>query len=58
MDAQEFREFGRAAVDFIADYLENIRERWVSLYCFSFLILSISMFHIIIIAQCINYSFV
>jgi len=26
MDAKEFREFGRAALDFIADYLENIRD--------------------------------
>ena len=26
MDANSFREFGKAAVDFIADYLENIRE--------------------------------
>lgn len=31
MDAKEFREFGRAAVDFIADYLENIRDRSVHL---------------------------
>lgn len=29
MDANEFRAFGRAAVDFVADYLENIEERWV-----------------------------
>ncbi|KAI5633982.1 pyridoxal-dependent decarboxylase conserved domain-containing protein [Phthorimaea operculella] len=27
MDAQEFREFGKAAVDLIADYLETIRTR-------------------------------
>ncbi|XP_034237668.1 aromatic-L-amino-acid decarboxylase-like [Thrips palmi] len=27
MSPDEFREFGRAAVDFIADYIENIRER-------------------------------
>ncbi|CRK86289.1 CLUMA_CG000030, isoform A [Clunio marinus] len=27
MDINEFREFGRAAIDFLADYLENIRER-------------------------------
>ncbi|XP_055544576.1 3,4-dihydroxyphenylacetaldehyde synthase [Wyeomyia smithii] len=27
MDINEFREFGRAAIDFVADYLENIRER-------------------------------
>ncbi|XP_032595366.1 3,4-dihydroxyphenylacetaldehyde synthase 2 isoform X1 [Drosophila grimshawi] len=26
MNAKEFREFGKAAVDFVADYLENIRE--------------------------------
>ncbi|XP_054743018.1 3,4-dihydroxyphenylacetaldehyde synthase 2-like [Anastrepha obliqua] len=26
MDAQTFREFGKAAVDFIADYMENIRD--------------------------------
>lgn len=29
MDAEEFRKFGYAAVDFVADYLENIRERFV-----------------------------
>lgn len=29
MDAQDFREFGRAAVDFVADYLENVQDRWV-----------------------------
>ncbi|XP_055381922.1 3,4-dihydroxyphenylacetaldehyde synthase 2-like [Condylostylus longicornis] len=27
MDPNEFREFGKATVDFIADYLENIRDR-------------------------------
>nr|ALG64483.1 dopa decarboxylase [Meretrix meretrix] len=27
MDAREFRKFGREMVDYIADYLENIRER-------------------------------
>ncbi|GAB0089416.1 3,4-dihydroxyphenylacetaldehyde synthase [Sergentomyia squamirostris] len=27
MDANEFREFGKAAVDFVADYLENIRDK-------------------------------
>ena len=26
---EEFREFGRAMIDFVADYLENIRERRV-----------------------------
>lgn len=26
MKAEEFREFGKAAVDFIADYIENIRD--------------------------------
>lgn len=29
MDAEEFRKFGYAAVDFVADYLENIRDRFV-----------------------------
>jgi hypothetical protein len=27
MDATEFRNFGKAAVDYIADYLENLRDR-------------------------------
>lgn len=27
MDVNQFREFARSAVDFVADYLENIRER-------------------------------
>ena len=27
MDAEEFRKYGRKMVDYIADYLENIRER-------------------------------
>lgn len=30
MNADEFREFGRATIDFIADYLENIRDRYVN----------------------------
>ena len=25
--AEEFREFGKAMIDYVADYLENIRER-------------------------------
>ncbi|KAH8334137.1 hypothetical protein KR059_006958 [Drosophila kikkawai] len=29
MDAKEFREFGKAAIDFVADYLENIRDNEV-----------------------------
>lgn len=29
MNAEEFRKFGHAAIDFVADYLENIRERFV-----------------------------
>lgn len=29
MNSQEFREFAHAAIDFVADYLENIRERQV-----------------------------
>lgn len=27
MDAKDFRDFGKAAVDFLADYTENIRDR-------------------------------
>lgn len=27
MDADEFRKYGKQAIDFIADYMENIRER-------------------------------
>ena len=27
--AEEFREFGKAMVDYVADYLENIRDRKV-----------------------------
>lgn len=34
MDAESFREFGKAAVDYLADYLENIRERSVKLFIF------------------------
>lgn len=33
MDAQEFREFGYAAIDFVAEYLESVRERWVKKPC-------------------------
>lgn len=33
MDADEFREFGKNAVDYIADYLENIRNRSASFVC-------------------------
>ncbi|KAJ9576935.1 hypothetical protein L9F63_006501 [Diploptera punctata] len=29
MDAKEFREFGKAAVDYVADYLESLRDRAV-----------------------------
>ncbi|XP_065353773.1 aromatic-L-amino-acid decarboxylase-like [Cloeon dipterum] len=29
MDAQSFREFGKAAIDYMADYLENIRDKQV-----------------------------
>ena len=29
MDDQEFREFGKAMVDYIADYNENLRDRSV-----------------------------
>lgn len=27
MDANDFRDFGKAAIDFIADYLETVRDR-------------------------------
>jgi hypothetical protein len=27
MNTEEFKEFGKAAIDFVADYFENIRER-------------------------------
>lgn len=29
MNSQEFREFAKAAIDFVADYLDNIRDRQV-----------------------------
>lgn len=32
MDAESFREFGKAAIDYLADYLENIRERSVIMH--------------------------
>lgn len=32
MDINEFREFGRAAIDFLADYFENIRERSIDFH--------------------------
>lgn len=28
MDVNEFREFGKAAIDWVADYLENVRDRY------------------------------
>jgi len=28
MEAPEFKDFAKTMVDFIAEYLENIRERW------------------------------
>lgn len=28
MDAKQFREFGYAAVDFVADYMENVHKRF------------------------------
>lgn len=34
MDSQEFREFGKAAIDIIADYWDNIRTRYVLLSFF------------------------
>lgn len=35
MDINEFREFGRAAIDFLADYFENIRERSIDFHVYS-----------------------
>lgn len=32
MDVNDFREFGKEAIDFIADYLENIRDRYKTYY--------------------------
>lgn len=29
MNAKEFREFGYAAVDFVADYMENVHDRFI-----------------------------
>lgn len=30
MEAPEFRDFAKEMVDYIANYLENIRDRWVT----------------------------
>lgn len=30
MEAPEFKDFAKSMVDYIADYLENVRDRWVS----------------------------
>lgn len=30
MDINEFKEFGHAAIDFLADYFENVRDRLVN----------------------------
>lgn len=29
MNAKQFREFGYAAIDFVADYMENVHERFI-----------------------------
>lgn len=29
MEANQFREFGKAMIDYVAEYLENIRDRLV-----------------------------
>lgn len=31
MEAPEFRDFAKSMVDYIAEYLENIRERYVQI---------------------------
>lgn len=28
MDSEQFKEFGKAAVDYLADYYDNIRDRY------------------------------
>lgn len=35
MEAPEFRDFAKEMVDYIANYLENIRDRWVANQYFS-----------------------
>lgn len=30
MEAKEFKEFGKEMIDYVANYLENIRERYVN----------------------------
>jgi hypothetical protein len=44
MDVTEFRKFARAAVDYVADYLENIRDRLVP--TLPYVILRILTFHL------------
>lgn len=34
MNAQQFREFGYAAIDFVADYMENVHERFLFIEVF------------------------
>lgn len=31
MDSEQFKEFGKAAVDYLADYYDNIRDRYAYL---------------------------
>lgn len=43
MNSEEFRQFGKRSVDYVADYLDNIRDRYL------FIILIISLLELILI---------
>lgn len=45
MDAEEFRKFGYAAVDFVADYLENVHDRFVFDWKFLFFAHNLNIKH-------------
>lgn len=32
MEVKEFKEFAKEMVDYVANYLENIRDRWVEIF--------------------------
>lgn len=46
MNAKEFREFGYAAIDFVADYMENVHDRLKNIH-FQFVAIKVfrSFFH-------------
>lgn len=33
MEAKEFKEFARDMINYVTNYLENIRDRWVKFSC-------------------------